>query len=211
MGIFDSIFPNPADSAQPFLDKIPEMLKQYYNPYVQGGQQAYGQLQGQYGDLMNNPGGKMAQIGQGFQQSPGYQFQMNQGLAGINNAAGAGGMLGSPMHQQHAGEMAGNLANQDYYNYLNKAMGMYGMGLEGNQGLNQMGYNATNELAGGLGSNLQSQASLGYAGQQGQNSLLMSLLSSLIGAGGTAMGAGMGGGMAGMLGKMGMSSPGGGI
>jgi hypothetical protein len=193
MGLLDSFFPNPADSASPFLGQIPDVLKQYYNPYVQGGQRAYGQLENQYGGLMNNPGQKFGELGKGFQQSPGYQFQMQQGLAGINNAAGAGGMLGSPMHQQHAGEMATNLANQDYYNYMSKIMGMYGMGLEGEQGLNQMGYNASNELAQSLAGNLQSQASLGYSGQQNSNGLLMSLLSSLIGAGGTAAGAYLGG------------------
>lgn len=179
MGIFDSLFPNPADSAQGYLSQIPEMLKQYYNPYVQGGQQAYGQLQGQYGNLMNDPGGMMNKIGQGYQKSPGYDFQMQQGLAGINNAAGSGGMMGSPMHQQQAGEMAGNLANQDYYNYLNHAMSMYGQGLSGMEGMNKMGFEGTNELAGGLGGNLQSQASLGFAGQANQNQMLGDLMKQL--------------------------------
>lgn len=160
---------NPYDEASKYYNQIPGMLQGMFNPYMQMGQQAGQNLFGQYGALTQNPGAIMSQIGAGYQQSPGFQFQLNQGLNAAKNAAASGGMAGSPQAQQNAATMATGLANQDYYNYLNKALGLYGTGLEGLQGFQKQGYDATNQLGGGLMQALMNQGNLAYAGQAAQN------------------------------------------
>jgi hypothetical protein len=167
-GMF-SDYTNPADTANGYLNQIPGMAKPYYDPYITAGNQQIPQLQEQYGRLLGNPGGMVNQIGQGFQASPGYDWQKNQGMNAVNQAAAAGGMVGSPQAQQQAATMVNGLANQDYYNYLNKALGMYGQGLSGSQDMMHQGYTASNDLASLLASALGNQAQLGYAGQAASN------------------------------------------
>ena len=133
---------NPFDAASEYYNKIPGAINPYFKPYQEAGQNALSTLTGQYGNLINDPNGLMSRIGAGYQKSPGYDWQLNQGLQAGNNAAAAGGMLGSPQHQQNNQATAQGLANQDYYNYMNKALGLYGTGLSGLQGINQMGFNA---------------------------------------------------------------------
>jgi hypothetical protein len=162
-------FNNPADSGMKYLDQIPGTISPYYQPYVNAGQNSLSTLMNQYNTLLTNPGQTMNMLGSGFQQSPGYQFQMNQGMNAANSAAAAGGMLGTGAHQVNSANIASNLANQDYYNYLNKTLGLYGQGLSGTEGLNQMGYGASNELAQSLAGNLMNQAGMAYSGTQNQN------------------------------------------
>ena len=155
---------NPADAAQPYLNQIPGTITPYYQPYIDNGQNAMGTLNNQYSGMISNPGGMVNQIGSSYQQSPGYQWQLDQGEESINNAAAAGGYVGTPQHQQQAASLAENLANQDYQQYLNHALNMYGQGISGYQGFNSQGYNASNELASGLAQALMAQANLAYSG-----------------------------------------------
>jgi hypothetical protein len=160
---------NPADIGMQYLNQIAPTITPYYQPYIDAGQQSLDSLMREYGSLMNDPSARMNQIGSSFQQSPGYGFQYDQGMNAANAAASAGGMAGTPAHQQQASTMANNLANQDYYNYLNNATGYYNQGLGGMSGINQMGYGASNELAQSLMSALMSQGGMGYNGQENQN------------------------------------------
>ncbi len=185
MGMFDSIFgsggSDPSKKAMPYLQQVPGTVSPYYQPYINAGGNALNTLQGQYTNLINNPGGELNQIGSSYQQSPGYQFALQQALYGANNASAAGGMAGSPQGIQNDETLATNLANQDYYNYLNHALGLYGMGIQGEQGLNQMGYNASDQLAKELSRNLYSEAGLQYAGQASKNSSSQGILGGLLG------------------------------
>lgn len=169
MAFWDNWFQNPANAAQPYLNQLPGMMQQQYNPYIQAGQSALPNLQQQYSAMMNP--NFINQMGQNFQQSPGFQFGVNQATNAANRAAAAGGMVGSPQEQQNlAGSITG-MANQDYYNWMNQAMGAMNEGLQGEQGLYNTGFNASNELANNLGSIGESQANLAYAGQQNQNQM----------------------------------------
>jgi hypothetical protein len=160
---------DPSQAAQGYFNQIPGTISPYYQQYMQQGSQAGNQLQGQYNNLINNPGGVTNQIGSSFHQSPGFNFALQQALQAGNNAAAAGGMAGSPQHQQQNMATATGLANQDYYNYLGNAENQYGQGLQGLQGMYQTGYGASNELANSLGSNLQSQGQLAYSGAANRN------------------------------------------
>lgn len=184
---------NPATSAQKYLNQIPGTITPYYQPYINAGQQAMPQLQEQYQMLLNNPQMLMQKFGNSFQQSPGYQWNYNQNMNAIENAAAAGGMTGTPQHQQQAGTMASGLANQEYYNYLNQIMGMYGQGLQGTENINTQGYGASNELAQSLANNLMSQGNLAYAGKANQNQASGNFLGTLVKGGlGYAVGGPMG-------------------
>ncbi len=203
---------NPANSAMGYFNQIPGAISPYFSPYSQAGQSTFpayqntinaGQnasniLQGQYARNINDPTSVMNQIGKGFQQSPGYDFQKQQMTNASNNAAAAGGFVGSPQAQQQMAQNIGGLANQDYWNYENHGLDQYNAGLQGEQGLNQMGFNAMSDLGHmGYGANSQmaqqladvfsrmgqtqfqgnedminaamSQAQLAYAGQQNKN------------------------------------------
>jgi hypothetical protein len=160
---------NPYDAASKYFNQIPGQLHQSYDPYIQAGQRALPQLQSQYGQLLNDPGGKMNQIGGSFHQSPGFQFAVDQATGAANRAGAAGGMLGSPMEQQNLAHTVNGLANQDYYNYLSHALSLYGSGLEGTQDLYKTGYDASSNLGTNLASTLAQQGGWAAQGQASQN------------------------------------------
>ena len=168
MGMFGNQ-KSPADAADPYLSQIGQQTGQYYQPYMQGGQNAMNALQGQYPGLLNDPGGKLNQIGSSYQQSPGFKFAMQQALQGAGHASAAGGMAGSPQDSQQQMQMASDIASQDYNNWLQQATGMYNQGLSGEQGMAGMGANAANSQANMVAQQLAAQAQNDYKGQQHQN------------------------------------------
>lgn len=162
---------NPAQEANNYVSQIPGQIQQYYDPYFQAGVSQIPGLQGQYQDLLNNPGGKLNEIGQNFQQSPGFKFALQQALQGAGHAAAAGGMAGTPQHEQQNMQLATDLANQDYYNWLQGATGLYGQGLQGSQGMAQMGQQAGQNYADQVAQSLAQQGRYAYEGaaQKNQN------------------------------------------
>lgn len=158
---------NPADAANKYISQIPGQTQQYYQPYMEAGKGAMGDLQNQYKDLLS--GDTQNKLGANYKESPGYQFALQQALAGGNNAAAAGGQLGMPAHEQQNMATAQGLASQDYGNYMQNQMGLYGQGLQGNQQLNQMGYNANTGFADQLAQTLAQQGNYAFSGQTGQN------------------------------------------
>jgi hypothetical protein len=188
MAWFDFLFgSNPSNEAQKYLNQIPGATKPYYDPYIQQGQTANKDLMEQYNKLINDPNALYNKFGQGYQQSPGYQFKLNEALRGGTNAAAAGGMAGSLAHQQAAQQTAHDISNQDFEEYLNHIMGLYGTGLQGEQGISEQGFKAGTGYADMLANLLSSQAQYGYAGKAGQNANMSSLLNNLI-SGGVTLG-----------------------
>jgi hypothetical protein len=162
-------YTNPSDAASKYLNQIGGTISPYYQPYINAGMGAMGDLQSQYKNLLSNPTAIMNQIGSTFKASPGYQYNVNKATQGANSAAAAGGFAGSPAEQAAlAGQISG-LASQDYNNYMNQGLGLYGQGLNVAQGINQMGYGASNELAQSLMSALMTQAQNAYSGANNQN------------------------------------------
>ena len=175
MGLFDFLgggggYKDPSKAAQPYLNQVPGTIKPYYDPYINAGQQAQPILQNQFQKYATNPTGALQDIGSQFRQSPGYDWRVKQGEQAVAHANAAGGMAGSPQHEQQAADMVGHLADQDYNDWISHVLGIQSMGLEGESHLNDMGYNASNELAQSLGNNLLTQGSLGYAGTANRNS-----------------------------------------
>lgn len=177
--------PNPADSAMPYYNRIPGEMHKYFDPYINRGNKAGNMLEGQYGSLLNDPGGMLNKMGGSYQQSPGFKFALQQALQGAQHSAAAGGMAGSPQNQQQSMELATNLANQDYNNWIQHAMGLYGRGLGGEENMYGIGAHAGMGLGTDLSSLLAQQGNLAYAGQAGQNQGRSQGISNLIGAAGT--------------------------
>lgn len=170
---------NPADAANGYIGQIPGQTQQYQQPWFQYGQNALPQLQGQYGDLLNNPGGKLNSIGEGFQESPGFKFALQQALEASGHAAAAGGMAGTPQHQQQNMQLATAIGNQDYYNWLGHATGLYNQGLQGEQGLASMGQQSGQNISDMIAQALAQQGQYAYEGEAGKNSANNSLFSGL--------------------------------
>ncbi len=207
MGFFDSFGggkSNPSDSAMPYFNQIPGQANKYlepyntagtnalphYDTYINAGGQSIPILQNEYTGLINNPGGKLNDIGSKFHESPGFKFALEQALGKSGRKEAAGGMFGSPEHEQYNMELATQLANQDYYNWLNQAQGLYGKGIEGEQGLYTGGLNALNNvtstgaqagnnMANNVAQALAKQGELSFRGKQDNNSQRNSLLSGL--------------------------------
>jgi hypothetical protein len=162
-------YEDPSKSAMPYFNKIPGEIKPYYQPYMDAGKRSLGDLEGQYGNLTNNPGEFINKVGEGFHSSPGYEFARQQAEQAAGHAAAAGGMAGSPQHEQQIADLVSKLASSSYGDWLNNALGAYQTGLTGKSHLNDMGYNASNEYATDIGNNLGAQGQLAYSGAANQN------------------------------------------
>ncbi len=182
---------NPATGANNIIGQIPGATKQYYQPYMDAGKGAMGNLQNQYKDLLS--GDVQNKLGANYQQSPGYQFKLQQAMGAGNNAAAAGGMAGSGQHQFGNMQTANDLANADYGDYMKNQMGLYGLGLGGNEGLNKMGFDASGKQADSEASTLGQQGAYSYAGQAGQNQKKSDAWGNIFSGLGMAGGAALGG------------------
>ncbi|MGE4118945.1 MAG: hypothetical protein AB7F29_13815 [Candidatus Nitrosocosmicus sp.] len=176
---------NPAKSAMNYYNQIPGAVQPYYQPYIDAGKGAMGQMQGQLDDLLG--GGTQNKLGESYQESPGYQKQLHDALLAASNASAAGGMAGSPMHQEQAMGLASDLAAKDYQNYMNNQMGLYGLGFGGLGDINKMGFDASKGYGDLLGSNLAQQGALSYLGQMQKNQQRAGGLSNLFGGLGSAL------------------------
>lgn len=170
-GLFGSSadYQDPMAAANPYYSQIIPEASPYLKPYINAGQNAINTLNPQYQQLLNNPTAIMNKIGQTYQPSPGYQFQVDQATNAANRAAAAGGMAGSGMSQVDLANTVNNLANQDYYHYLNMGLQNYGAGLQGEQGMMAQGAQSANSLADLIANALASQGNLAYSAAMNQN------------------------------------------
>ncbi len=167
--LFGSNQKNPADVANKRLGQIPGAMHPYYQNYMNAGNQEINKLMPIYEKLMSNPGEFFKGISENYQESPGYQHRLMEALHAGNNAAAAGGMLGSGANQYSNMQTASDFASDDYEKYLSHIMEMFGKGISGAEGINKMGYDASRDYATSLGNTLGQQASYDYAGQAGKN------------------------------------------
>lgn len=121
---------------------------QRLQPWTQQGQVSLGNL----GNLLGNNGANQASL---YQQSPGYQFQMDQGTQAILNNASALGGINSGATLKSLASFGQGLANQDFNQWLGNTYNM-------NMGVAGMGANSAGMTA-GLGANT--------ANTMGQNTL----------------------------------------
>lgn len=168
-GLFSMLHPgkNPATAANNTIGQIPGQIKPYYQGYADSGKTALNNLQGENTSLLN--GTKQDQLGAGYKESPGYKYALQQALQAGNNAQAAGGMSGTPQHQELNMDAASGLASRDYNDYMQRQLGLYGQGYGGTENLNTQGYNANKELADTNANVLGQQGAYNFMGQQGKN------------------------------------------
>ncbi len=152
---------DPAHDANKYLSQIPGVGQKYYNPFIERGQRAGNQLEGEYGKLLN-PTSFIDEIMKHYSLSKGAEYERDELGRGIGATAAAGGIAGTPEHQKQFGEMASGIMSKDMQQYLQNALGVYGMGLGGENDFFHTGYDASSNLADMIGGNLGSQATLGF-------------------------------------------------
>lgn len=160
---------NPSKEAGKYFDQIPDELRKYFDPYIQAGNRALPGLEREHGRLITDPGKRMNEIGADYQQSPGFQFALQKALQGAGHAAAAGGMAGSPQHEEQNMGIATGLANQDYNQWLQQALGLYGRGLSGEENIYGIGARAGMGMGENMASYLANRAKLEYEGQNAEN------------------------------------------
>ena len=110
-------------------------------------------------------GGERPQGYGGFQETPGYQFQMDQGTRAVEGSAAAQGNVRSGATMKALQGFGQGLANQEYGNYLNRLTGIAGMGqaAAGNQAAAGANFaQGAGQAYGNIG-NAQSAGAIGQA------------------------------------------------
>lgn len=192
----------PGDDASKYLEQYKREANAAYNPYIEYGMRAMPTLEETYAMLLNDPAAMQALLGGGFEESPGYEFQMDQAMNAANMAASAGGQLGTPAHQQEAMGYATGLADQDYWNYYNQNYNLFNRGLTGTENQFNTGLNATNQKMGGIGNLYGSQANLAYSQGRSQQDMIATLLGAALGGTAGYMSGGWPGAIKGVSGSM---------
>lgn len=147
---------NSAAQANALQQQMYNQNVQRLSPWTTAGGAALGNLQGLMGSNGMNGALTTPFSATQFQQSPGYQWQLQQGLNAVQNSAAARGGLGGGNTLKSLMTYGQGLANQDYQqalqNYQNWQQQVYGM----NAGLANSGENAAGMTA-GLGANAATQ------------------------------------------------------
>lgn len=212
MALFPTLFGrkrNPEQEANRYLEQIPGIGRESFNPFIQQGQQAQEALSPIYGQMAQNPMDYLNQILGGYQPSAGYQYKQKQLMDTARNAAAAGGYAGTPYDQREQTELVNSLLGQDMQQFLQNVLGIQGAGIGGYEGAVGRGYESSGMLADLLSGKLGSQAGLAYQGAQQNNanrSQRTNAALNMIAQGLSAAATGGMAGMAGMAGAGGMSA-----
>ncbi len=203
--IFGGGYDNPADAAQPYLDKIPGYADQAYNPYIQMGQTAGNIAQDQYGQMASDPTAFYNNIYDSYQPSDNYQYQSDQLGKAQSNSAAAGGFSGTNNDQDSQMTTQNALMDQDWNNYLAQVLGIQSGGLQGEQQMYNTGAQASNQWANMMNGYANGSAGNQAMGVQNENQMANSTLGMLGQVGGMTAGYMLGGPVGGAAGGMMMS------
>jgi hypothetical protein len=161
------------------------------NPWVNFGAQGRNQLRGLMGlpsddgSVAYNPDAALARrFGlSDFQQSPSYQWQLQQGQQAIDKGANARGNLYAPQTLQDLGKYQQGLASTDFNNAYNQYTNWQNQQYNQLMGVSGTGQNAAAGI-GGFGANAASQAGqYQTAGAAAQAGGIMGATNALSGAG----------------------------
>ena len=203
MSFLDMIFGgggggNPADAGMGYLNRIPEEVGRYYQPFISSGQEAEKITNPIYGQMSQNPQDFLNNIMRGYNPSEGYNFQRGQLENELRNTAAMGGFVGTPYHQQQQGQAIQGLLSQDMQQYLNNILGIQSGGLQGQENRIGRGYNASTGYGNIIGSNLAQQGGLAMQGaaheqmqDMARNNARTQFFGNLLGAGAKMFGGGM--------------------
>ena len=157
---------------------LPQIQQNYvnqqglYQPFYGSGQQGLGAETDLLG--LNGPDAAAAAMSR-FQASPGYQYQLEQGLRGVDAGAASRGMLRSGSTIKAEETLGQNLANQDFGNYFSRINALAGQGLTAAGDLGAAG----NNLIAGMQGNATSQNALAVGSANAENSIIGNTTSGL--------------------------------
>lgn len=126
-------------------------------PYIGTGTNALGSLAD--ADGLNGSAGNANALSQ-FQASPGYQYQLQQGLSAIDNGAASTGTLRSGNTIRAEETLGSNLANQDFGNYLGRLNSLAGLGQTATSALGSAGVSTGQGIASTDASGATAQAGI---------------------------------------------------
>lgn len=199
MGFFDSagdfLFgEDPSKKANKYLEQIAPIVKEQYEPYVQYGREAYGNMSPIFQNMSSDPAAFLESLLASYEPSRAYGLARDEALRAAGATAAAGGTRGSIEDISDQARIADSLLGNDMQQWLNNVLGIQGTGLTGQSNIFNTGFNASTNLASDLANALGSQASLAYQGQSQRNANRQGLFSGLAGAAGGLAGLPMAGG-----------------
>lgn len=183
---------NAGGAAKGYLDQIPGVAHEGYDPYVNAGKDASGKTKSTYESLMDDPTGFINKLMEGYQPSEGYNFQKEQLTKELGNTAAAGGIAGTPQDQMNQGAGVQKLLSGDMQKFLENVLGVFNTGVKGEEGIAERGYDASGKLTDTLGGALNQQGGLAFNQEQNSQKNKQDLWNmfgkALGGAGGFALG-----------------------
>lgn len=181
---------DPAKDANRYLDKIPGVGHDAYDPFINQGKEAGGILKDQYGRMLD-PTKFMDDIMSKYKMSEGATYKRDLLGKGIGNTAASGGFSGTPEHQREYGQMANDVMSGDMQEYLQNALGIHGTGLSGEKDFYDKGFQASGSLADLLAGVLGSKSGLAFQSGTQKNANESALMQALMKALSTGAGGGM--------------------
>lgn len=160
---------NPADAAMPYLNQIPGMEKQYYDPFINMGKEATNTLNPQFNQMSGNPAEFLEGLMEKYQPSRSYQLRNEEALRSAGNTAAAGGMRGSLGDIKNESRISDSLMGDDMQQWLQNVLGIQGRGQSGLGHEFDTGYDASKSLSGDLSNIMGTQGQLAFQGQANQN------------------------------------------
>ena len=192
MGVFGGgakSYDNPADSAMPYLNAIPETVSPFYNPAINLGKGSVRATMPTYQQRLNDPGAAQNDLMSGYTNSDSYIYNQKQLTDQQAGTAAAGGFTGTPYDQQQQAYTTAGLLSQDEQQYYNNNLQLQNSSLNAGMHYFDTGYQASDTLANLLGNNLAAQSGVAYQGQAYQNQLQAQQRNNLINTTGTVAGA----------------------
>lgn len=174
---------NPSDAASKYINQIPGLVSNAYNPYINFGQTAGSDISNTYQQLAANPAEFYNQLMKNYQPSEGYKLQRDEALRAAGNSAAAGGMTGTSQDQITQARIAQGLQGEDMQRWYQNVANLFGAGLQGQQGLYNTGYDASSKYASDMANVLGTQGSLAYQGTANRNKQIADLIQALGGTG----------------------------
>ncbi len=162
---------NPAINAMPYLNQIPQIGQEAYNPFIQSGRQAEGMTNPIYGEMAQNPSQFLNEMQRNYTPSEGYKFKEREMTRAAQNSAAQGGFAGTRNDQMGQADLVRGLLGEDMQQYLGNVSALRQAGLQGQEGRIGRGFESAGSLADYLASNLSQQGNMVFTGEGGENLL----------------------------------------
>jgi len=170
------------------------------NPYIQRGNTAYDA----YIAALNqgkDPAALYNQFASGYKESPEALAMNKVGQEGANNAAAAGGMLGSGAEQTAAANLSQSVRANDFDKYMENMYNTRSQYLGGQSGLEGQGFSASNNLMQTMQKYFEDMAKAKGAQDTGRSQGLTGAIGAGLGIAGDIFGGPIGGAVGGAIGN----------